>query len=113
VTAKLTETICFAGFVIFHIYLIQTYFKSKYSKKTLIFALEYWRIQYSIVCIPRCGQSPSSDPVPGCEEFVTRLCRNNAKLLQKLPVFNKLDVCLENTTLCLAFTHWRLFITLS
>jgi len=32
-TAKLIETYYFADFVIFHVYLIQTYFKSKYLKK--------------------------------------------------------------------------------
>ena len=39
-TAKLTviETICFADFEIFHVYLIQIYFESKYLKK-LIFGL--------------------------------------------------------------------------
>jgi len=32
-TAKFIEIICFANFAIFHFYLIQIYFESKYSKK--------------------------------------------------------------------------------
>jgi len=32
-TAKFTESVCFANFAIFHAYLIQIYFESKYSKK--------------------------------------------------------------------------------
>jgi len=32
-TAKFIEMICFASFAIFHVYLIQIYFESKYLKK--------------------------------------------------------------------------------
>jgi len=38
--AKLIETICFADYAIFHIYLIKIYFESKYSKK-MNFVFEY------------------------------------------------------------------------
>jgi len=41
-TAKLTETICFADFIIFHVSLMQIYFKYKYIfRTTLIFGFKY------------------------------------------------------------------------
>jgi len=36
-TAKFIEIICLANFAIFHVYLIQIYFESKYSKKLWFF----------------------------------------------------------------------------
>jgi len=39
--AKFIEIIWFSSFAIFHVYLIQIYFKSKYLKKLLIFGFEY------------------------------------------------------------------------
>jgi len=50
-TAKLIETICFAGFAIFHVYLIQIYFESKYSEKVSYFWFRIHKIRYSIICI--------------------------------------------------------------